>query len=300
MKRFIIKTLLFFLLVLVIDFSFGLACRYMFSHSKGGETQALNYLVKDCDKDIIIMGSSRAHCHYDDKMIEDSLGASCYNAGVEGNGIIMMYGLYKLMEHKPKLIIYDVEPSFDFLEYSEDQQNTRYVSVLKFFNADVVDEILGEVSPSLVYKNKSNLYRYNTRFITVAKDYLRSSKMPEYGFEPAYGEMKEEPVQKEPHENKIDSTKVHFLRKFMTEARKDGVELVFIASPKYGYNGSDLSIVAELCDEYGLKFYDFSAEKSFQRLDYFKEPMHMNVTGAEGFSHVIIRLLQSEISAITD
>lgn len=133
MRRYITKILLFFLLVAALDFVFGKVCNYMFSHPKGGETKALQYLVNDCDKDILIMGSSRAHCHYDDKMIEDSLGISCYNAGVEGNGIIMMYGLYKLMKHKPKIIIYDLEPSFDLMEYAEDQNNTRYVSILKFF-----------------------------------------------------------------------------------------------------------------------------------------------------------------------
>lgn len=293
MKRYIVKIFLFFGLVVLIDYVFGQVCQYMFSHPKGGETRNLHYLVKECDRDIVVMGSSRAHCHYDDKMIEDSVGLTCYNAGVEGNGIIMMYGLYKLMEHKPQMIIYDVEPSFDCLEYAEDQHNTRYVSVLKFFKGDVVDEILAQVSPSLVYKNKSNLYRYNTRFITVAKDFLRGSGIKQYGFDPALGEMSEEPVHNEEKKHNVDETKVHFVKKFIEETSKDGVKVIFVASPKYGYDGNSLEPIKKVCKQAGIPFFDYSDDERFKRLDFFKEPMHMNENGAREFSSMIIDLLST-------
>ena len=198
----------------------------MFNHPKGGETEAVQYLINDCDKGILIMGSSRAHCHYDDRMIENSLGRTCYNAGVEGNGIIMMYGLYKLMKHKPQMIIYDVEPSFDLMEYSEDQNNTRYISVLKFFTSKDIKEIMHVISPALAIKNQCSLYRYNTRFITIAKDFIMGTPIGQYGFDPAYAEMNEEPVLTKGKQVKVDSTKYYFFERFIDSTRNDGVELL--------------------------------------------------------------------------
>ena len=292
MRRYITKILLFFLLVAALDLVFGKVCNYMFSHPKGGETKVLQYLVNDCDKDILIMGSSRAHCHYDDKMIEDSLGISCYNAGVEGNGVIMMYGLYKLMKHKPKIIIYDVEPSFDVMEYAEDQNNTRYISVLKFFSTKDVDDILRTLSPMLTLKNKSSLYRYNTRFITVVKDYLRGAPFGHYGFAPAFGEMSEEPVPVEGKLVKVDPTKYSFFERFIESTQKDGVVLLVVASPKYGFEGGSLEPIKRLCSQNDIRFLDYSNDAHFQKLKYFKEPMHMNETGAKEYTSKIIALLQ--------
>ena len=289
MKRYIAKIILFFGLVVLIDYVFGQVCQYMFTHPKGGETKALQYLVNDCNRDIVIMGSSRAHCHYDDKMIEDSLSLSCYNAGVDGNGIIMMYGLYKLMRNKPKLIIYDVEPSFDVMEYAGDQNNTRYVSVLKFFSSKEVDSILQTLSPTLALKNKCSLYRYNTRFISVAKDYLKGASVGRYGFAPAYGEMKDEPVPVEGNQAKVDSTKYSFFERFIECTQKDGVELLVVASPKYGFDGESLRPIKDLCIQKNVTFLDFSNDLCFMRLDFFKEPMHMNEKGAHLYSSIIVK-----------
>lgn len=289
MKKFILKIVLFVILFIALDVTFGLVCGYMYRNAKGGTTKALNYLIQDCDKDILVMGSSRAHCHYDDKMIEDSLGLSCYNTGVEGNGIIMMYGLYKLMEHKPRIILYDVEPSFDIYEYSDDQNNTRYISTLKFYNTEVVRDIIRQIDPSLVYKNLCNFYRYNTKFITVAKDFFVTSTIKPYGFEPAFGEMVKEPdPNAEKSELKIDSTKIKFFEQFIQETKKDNIELIVIASPKYGYDGVTLQPVKDLCKNNTVLFYDYSNEESFRKMELFKEPMHMNKRGATAFSKKII------------
>ena len=71
------------------------------------------------------MGSSRCVCHYDDKLLSDSLGINAVNVGNKGNGIILMYGRYHVIpkNHKPKILIYDVEPAFDIIEYEEDDNN---------------------------------------------------------------------------------------------------------------------------------------------------------------------------------
>lgn len=64
MKKFIIRILTFFAVVAMIDVAFGYVCRYLNSHAKGGDTLNHYYIAKECDKDILIFGSSRCMHHY--------------------------------------------------------------------------------------------------------------------------------------------------------------------------------------------------------------------------------------------
>ena len=86
MKSFIIKILLFFAIVAVIDLCVGFIGDYLQAHAKGGITKQTNDLVMTDAHDVIIFGSSRARNHYDAPYLTDSLGLDVYNAGYDGNG----------------------------------------------------------------------------------------------------------------------------------------------------------------------------------------------------------------------
>lgn len=81
------------------------------------------------------MGSSRASHHYVPEIISEKLGMSCFNAGQDGNGIILQYGRWKMLSERytPKLIIYDINPGFDMVV----NDNMTYVDRLKPFCYEV-------------------------------------------------------------------------------------------------------------------------------------------------------------------
>ena len=116
MKRFLIQIAVFFGLVAVIDVCCGFGFDYLKSHAKGGDTCKNYYLAERCEDDVLILGSSKAARHYVPSVIEDSLGLSCYNAGEPGCGIIPAYARYRMVaeRHKPKLVVYEVTPSYDY------------------------------------------------------------------------------------------------------------------------------------------------------------------------------------------
>ena len=113
--KFIRKIALFFLLLIVLDFSIGQAFNYMSVHSKGGYVAHHNHIIDKTHEDILIFGSSRAIHHYNPEIISKDLNMTCYNAGQDGNGIILFYGWWKLISQRyhPKLIIYDITTGFD-------------------------------------------------------------------------------------------------------------------------------------------------------------------------------------------
>jgi hypothetical protein len=133
MKNSISKIVLFFVIVAVIDICFGKGMDYMHAHAKGGITREMNDVCLNSQYEVLVMGSSRAHHHYVPEIFTDSLGISCYNTGKDGNGIILMYGIYQMVSnrYKPSLIIYDIAKGFDIYKNSIDKDNTRYVSLLK-------------------------------------------------------------------------------------------------------------------------------------------------------------------------
>ena len=97
MKEFIIKVFIFFTLVVFVDYLFGVVCSFMIKESKGGVTRQMHNLCFEDQYDILIMGSSRAHHHYVPEIIADSLGATVYNSGQDGNGFILHYGVLQMV-----------------------------------------------------------------------------------------------------------------------------------------------------------------------------------------------------------
>ena len=64
MKKFLLKIVLFFAIVAVVDVATGKLFRYVQSNMAGGRTGAEWYACRESSEDIIIMGSSRASHHY--------------------------------------------------------------------------------------------------------------------------------------------------------------------------------------------------------------------------------------------
>ena len=289
MKRFIVRVLLFFLIVAAIDFVVGQLGDYLQSHAKGGSTRALNDLVMNDSHDILIMGSSRALHHYDAPFLSDTLGLDVYNAGYDGNGIVLAYGLLEMMleRYQPKLILFDVEPAFDINVYKNDNNNKRYISRIKpYYKNHKVGEIIKDVSVLEWYKVHSGLLRYNSKFFTMAFDNFIKRSMPLSGYNPLIGIYNDNIEDSKSQIAKIDTFKLKYMEKLISMAKTNEIPLVVVASPKYGTKSSvGLLPVIDLCKMHNVRFFDFYADKTFmQHKEWFKDPMHLNHDGARIFT----------------
>jgi hypothetical protein len=294
MKKYIGHIVLFFAIVLAIDFGFGKACDYLNAHAKGGATKQMYDLCMKDQYDILIMGSSRAHHHYIPQIIEDSLGMSCYNAGHDGNGIILMYGIYQMIlnRYQPKLIIYDVEQAFDLYEYKPDNKCTRYLAEQKpYYNQPGIGQIFKDVAKEEYYKTYSGLCRYNSVSIPLLIDYFTTRPMDSKGYSPLCEEMMKEP-EKEGRTEKlvIDSLKFNYIKKLIKDATEKEIPLFVVVSPKYGAeNSNTFQPVKEICDTYNIPVLDYYADYQFMmHKEWFEEPMHLNDKGAEVFTRRLV------------
>ena len=297
MKKFLINIAVFFAIVAVVDFSLGKVFYWLQSSEAKGRTQTEYYICNDLKEDILVMGSSRATHHYVAKMISDSLGVTCFNGGQDGNGILLQYGRWKMLSkhHLPKVIIYDIEPSFDL----SPNDNRRYIDRLKPYagDNDVKDFVAG-LYPLERYKLLSKMYRYNYKFLEIASDCARPSDANS-GYQPNYNHIRQEQINKErnPEKSKIgriDEVKMACLTKLIDETQSKGIKVVLVSSPYWkGYNDSDLSVIRKLAVEKGVLFIDYADSEIRNNSDWFADSMHLNDEGAKVFTADLIGKIRS-------
>ena len=157
MKQFVLKVLVFFAIIAIVDIAGGWGLKWLATHARGGFTLRDNYICDSLQTDILLSGSSRCVRHYNPQILSDSLGVSCYNSGQMGNGIILNYGRLKMINErqKPKLVVYDLHPGFDMLVGDD---NHRYLTWLKgHYDRDGIADIFCSVDNTERYKMISQL-----------------------------------------------------------------------------------------------------------------------------------------------
>lgn len=292
MKKFIIKVFIFFALVVLVDYLFGIACSFMIKESKGGVTKQMNDLCFEDKYDILIMGSSRAHHHYVPEIIADSLGATVYNAGQDGNGIILHFGVLQMIcqRYSPKMIIYDVFKPFDIYKYAEDQNNTRYIQPLKkYHNEYGIREVVTSVNDRLEIYHYSNLYRLNGSLVSIICDYLLTRPMDKNGYAPLYGEYNIDNKRREEkrrEELEIDSLKLHYIKELVSFCKARNIQLAFSISPNFELNDIEgYSPIIDICKKHNVALMNFNNAKPLNEENKFwKEPVHLNNNGAIEFT----------------
>lgn len=299
MKKYLLNIVLFFFIIAIVDILFGKSMDYMHFRAKGGGEKEMNDVCFNNRYDILVMGSSRAHHHYVPEIISDSLSMSCYNTGKDGNGIILMYGIYQLVmnQYKPLLIIYDVAKGFDIYENPEDQNNTRYVSRLKpFSNEPHIDEVFKLLSWQEWCKTFSSLYRFNSTSLATVRNYLFERPYNTDGFDALDQVMNYEPTTFETEDTGVlDSLKINFFKRFICSTKDNGIALICVLSPRYRPVSSErYKPIIDLCSEYKVPFLDYYGDTTLSvHREYFNDATHLNDLGARLFSSLLVQRLKT-------
>lgn len=297
MKKYLIRIILFFFIVAIVDYGYGKMCDYLRDHTKGGVSGNIRYICEQCDEDIIMMGSSRMRHHYEPQVFEDSLGMTCYNTGIDGNGILLSYGFLEmiLQRYSPKLIIYDVT-SYDM--YIDD--NSKYLEEMRpYYTKTGISEIFSDVDPMEKWKMKSGLYKYNSKLLGLVSDNIHPIYAFEKGYWPIQGVMDYEPsLPDTTKKQEVDSLKMKYIQKFIDLAKKHNVQVVFAASPTYHgkLKHKEHKPIRTICEEQKLPFVDHYYDSLIcSNKEYWKDGSHLNDKGARVFSQEMVQELHNVI-----
>lgn len=290
MKTFLMKVLVFLLLVFAVDQAFGYFMSFCYSHSKGGVTRWTFDVLNRSESDVYIFGSSRASHHYVSSQISDSLNMECVNCGLDGNGIIYGYAMLRtiLERHTPQLIILDVTSSFDIAK----GDNSKYLAWLRpKANIEIVDSVIYSVDWTERYKMKCHSYKWNSKFYPFIKDFIKKIELKwDNGYSPIDGVVDYAPKDSREKEIIVDTLKLSYLKKFIHDA-KQKTRLMFFVSPSYGAVDSNAyRIVQDLCESYNVPFFNFYCDSTIvfdQKL--FVDAIHLNHEGATVYTEKVIR-----------
>ncbi len=293
MKRFIIKIVVFFFIIAVIDQIGGRTLKYIDVHSQYGDAFTREYIVSRCTEDMIIMGSSRGNHHYDPQIMSDSLKLSCFNCSYDALGILNMYGRYLLMtrKHIPKVLIYDVFAPNDI--YGDENDHLKFLDGIKqYANTPQVMSIFNDIAPVESYKLQSRLYQYNTKLFYMLSEIKGKFTPAKLGYLPLDGTMEHIPALyvAEYKNQQPDSVKMKYMRKLIHEARRKGTKIIFCISPRYGTTpNSDLDPIIKLAKEENVPLLNHYTDKRFTtKKEYFKDSFHLNRIGATAYTKIIV------------
>lgn len=291
MKKYILKIVLFFAIVAIVDFFFGQFCDKMNAHAKGGDTKQLYDLVRRDHHDVLVFGSSRAHHHYVPTVLEDVLNMECYNAGYDGNGVVLAYPIlaHVTERHKPAVVVFEVSRGFDIAVNEQDKKNTRYISRLKpFYRIPAVTEVIKSVSYNDYLQVHSGLYRYNSTFVHMAMDNVLNMEMDPKGYQALSGTYVNDKIRKPFVEHPLDSLKIHYLVKMADLGKKLDINMVWVLSPQFFDESEEhkvYDVSKRIAEEHDIPFLDYYTDPDFVgREDLFRDATHMNDTGARLFS----------------
>lgn len=291
MKKFLINIAIFFAIVAVVDFSLAKVFHCIQARA-GGRTGAEYYVCEEATEDIIIMGSSRASHHYIPEIISEKLRKSCFNAGQDGNGIILQYGRWKKLSERysPKLVIYDITSAFDLAV----NDNMTYVDRLKPFCRDAtVRDYVSSIFPMERFKTLSGMYCYNYKFIEMVFDRVRRGNYKNTGgYIPLYGHIRREVVEKVQSEKEsfipTDPIKLYYLEKMIKEAKGKGTNIVLVVSPTWKggpYAVKAYSAIKSMADRYGILFIEYIDSEICNNPEFYEDSSHLNDKGAREFSN---------------
>ena len=302
MKKFVRRLLYFFvppiLVLLPIDI-------YLSKGLKNTSLAAAEYEVwndlfyNNISPEVAIYGSSRAWVHIDPMIIEDSLGLSAYNFGIDGHNFWLQYYRHKtlLKNTTPKTIIHSVD--INTLKKRRELYNYEQFLPYMLWNMEMY-----EVTKSYVGFNLTDYSLPLARYIG-KRDFL-SQYFNFEGFTPVRvkgfkgqnrewnDDLKRAQAQMGSYTADLDSASVELFRQYIQECKSLDINLILVYTPEYiegqqfVTNRSEImTLLKGIAQENNLPFLDYSAHYLSMDKKYFYNSMHLNATGAEEFSRIL-------------
>lgn len=291
MKQFLIKFLCCGALVVAIDLGVGYTHSKIFGNlpDKTSMVSTIYYSLFKKSADVLILGSSTANHHYNSKMMEDSLGMSVYNSGLDGRDMVYFDVVLQstIKRQIPKYVLLDIgavhlDGSWidrigdTKLYYGENEAVTQYFDK--------------ETDWQQRLKLLSALYRYNKTF-----SYLIRVKIDQPNTLNGYAPL---PGIRESFERDfdinfcVDSRELSHLDNIVSICKNNGVDLILVQSPQAYDNTKFDSWIIEYTKKNGIRLFQENKDNFYyNNPDIFYDGSHLNSAGADAFTKRIVNKL---------
>ena len=304
MKRFVKHTLLFALPLLLLAYPLDRVISGLLKDSlfKRGELEVWNDIYQgDAACDIAIYGSSRAWVHIDPIILQDSLGISAYNFGLDGHNFWLQYLRHlELLEHNPapKQILLSVDV------FTLDKRKDLF-NYQQFMPYMLGNERIAHYTSSYQGYNKLDYYLPLLRYVG-EQDALRACqqayfeprpeiKIRNRGFRGIEREWNDDLQKAKAKRDKIqavfDPDSVELLEQFLVACKEAGIRVDLVYTPEYieaqefvSNRQMVIDHFSQLAEVHNLRFFDYSDDSLSKDRSLFYNGLHLNARGSELFS----------------
>lgn len=283
------------LVVVVLDIANRAFCQYAYSNVPENSTMEGNYIYelnRHCS-DLLVVGASRAVHHYNTPMMEDSLGLKCFNAGMDGEGIVYQYLCIcrALQNSSLKYVILDLGESQ--VDGQWDFQTKSYR--IYYWQNDSARSYYDSVEP--LYKRLfmlSSFYQYNGRFVNAIRCFAPSDNRTNKGYSaiPYNGSPSDYIFWEKDEPFSISEEGLDYMKRIVKLCKDNNVELILCLSPTLIYNPNYSKCISEFAKQNSVRLFDNSHNPDFVNDRYlFKDAVHLNEVGADKYTRTLIHFL---------
>ncbi len=290
------KALAFIVVFVLVDISLGKVFCFLESKAVDNSPYGMSpeYTMWKVNTDAVIIGASEASHSYVPEILEQELGISFYNCGLDGMRFYyqnaMIHGI--LDRYSPRLIIWSITP--DFLSVPTKNDMDRLSRLNPFYKTnDFCNKILLNKSKYEFIKLLCQQYVFNSRLLPyLFKIYSEDYDFKKGAFVPLYGEL-EEGVNTHYEWNKeFDQSLEIILYETLERCKKQGVKVLFVFTPMYrDEKHDDLDSYIHLkwiCDDLNIGIIEhLYHNEDLMKKELFRDPAHFNEKGAILFSKTI-------------
>jgi hypothetical protein len=298
MRKLLTKIIIILFILGIVDWLAGILLDRLLENSPDGRYLKTKYSLQKCNEDIVVIGSSRGEINYIPKILEDSIGMSCWNASRGGQGMPYFRAVQEgiLSRYTPKLVILNIDDN-DL----ESPPNYEHAGVLRPFykSSPQIQAILNETSTFEWILLNSRLYAYNSSFYYLIRPYFYEGldgKSSDKGWKPRLGRMAVEMDKKlEILTEKIalDKKSVELFNTLVNKFKEKGTQIILVVSPNYGRSVDSSNAIQYLrifSKKENIPLLIYSNDRNFiTNPDYFIDPDHLNVEGAELFTKNLVQ-----------
>ena len=244
--------------------------------------------------DVLILGPSTANHHFDCRLLGDSIGLTCYNAGRDGQNVIYDAIILEafLTRCTPKIVVVDVTSStLSDVWMDRLHELNCYYGVL-----DPVDSIMDCItSPMDKMKRISGLYRYNKTWEWLLNAKLSKEKQDLDGFRPM-------PINLDTHFSaqtiastfSFNESCLHYLIHIIEKCKTNGISIILTHSPSLIIDhGSFCSEIKRISKQRNVCFMNWNGDTAYTKHpELFYDMTHLNEKGAREFTKDFINRLK--------
>ncbi|MBC7747130.1 MAG: hypothetical protein H7Z76_00880 [Methylotenera sp.] len=313
MKIFITRLAIFVLPILLLAFPLDLLLSHLLKNTReyAGEVEVWNDIYDGkINADVLVYGSSRAWKHINSQLLEDSLGMSTYNLGMDGQLFWLEYLRHKIYlqyNHAPKLILLSLD--IHSLERNEELYNKNQFLPYMLWNKDIYQFTSPYKGFTWVdYNIPLVRYLFNQKatihtIISTAKPNQEKTRNKGYKGVDLPWDVKLEIANKRKglYNAYVDSAALKLLEQFVTECATKKIELILVYAPEYiesqkffSHKNDVMATYTSLAQKHHLRFLNYLSHTLCSHKDLFFNNTHLNKKGSDLFSEKLAADLKNK------